>query len=85
MMPRPDRKLEIQLSMERQLRPLMSSEAVEVLAKCMAHLVNKDITQFSVLTEQFRTAFAAEHAYLAECRSRIRTSAATDPGPRGIS
>jgi hypothetical protein len=79
-----DRKLAVQLEIERQLRPLMGTEAVEVLARIMAHIINRDPQFFPQLTEQFRTAFAAEHEYLAQCRTRSRTSAATDPGSGGI-
>jgi hypothetical protein len=62
----------------------LDAEAVEILARVMAHIVNRDPREFPHLTELFRTAFAAEHTYLAQCRSRSRTSEATDPGPRGI-
>jgi hypothetical protein len=65
-----DRKLTIQLNVERQLRPLMSSEAVEILARIMAHIVNRDTRQLTALTGQFREAFTAEHTYLAQARTR---------------
>jgi hypothetical protein len=74
-----DRKLTIQLNIENRLRPLMSSEAVEILARIMAHIVNRDTRQLPQLTEQFKAAFAAEHTYLAQCRSRAQ-SQRTNPG-----
>jgi hypothetical protein len=80
-----DRKLAIQLEMERQLRGLMAEEAVEVLARIMAHVVNRDPSQFPTLTELFRNAFAAEHQYLAECRHRAAQKRADDERERGIS
>jgi hypothetical protein len=65
-----DRKLAHQLDIERQLRSLMASEAVEVLARIMAHIVNRDTRQLPALTEQFKAAFTAEHSYLARTRSQ---------------
>jgi hypothetical protein len=42
----------------------MSDEAVEILARTMAHIVHRDVRQFPQLTDLFRLAFAAEHNYL---------------------
>ena len=54
----------IQRSFERELRDFLSHEAVEILARVMAHVVHRDIRQFPALTEQFKKSFAAEHNYL---------------------
>jgi hypothetical protein len=78
-----DRKLAIQLDIENQLHPLMASEAVEILARIMAHIVNRDTRQLPALTGQFREAFTAEHSYLAQCRARSRQDERTNQG--GIS
>jgi hypothetical protein len=54
----------IQSSIEFQLRPLLSAEAVEILARTMAHIIHRAPRQFPQLTDLFREAFAAEHKYL---------------------
>jgi hypothetical protein len=60
----------IQSSIEYQLRPLLLSEATEVLARVMAHVVARDPRQFPQLTNLFKEAFAAEHNYLNSRRTR---------------
>jgi hypothetical protein len=70
-MPRLDpRTYTIQQTIEHELRPLLSSEAVEILARVMAHISARDPRLFPTLIEQFKTAFAAEHGYLAQQRNR---------------
>jgi hypothetical protein len=64
MTPHQPRQQTIQSSIEFQLRPLMSAEAVEILARTMAHIVRRDPRQFPQLTDLFREAFSAEHKYL---------------------
>jgi hypothetical protein len=54
----------IQSDIEYQLRPLMASEAVEILARIMANLIARNPAQFTTLTDLFKHAFAAEHGYL---------------------
>jgi hypothetical protein len=58
------RKQTIQSDIEYQLRPLMSSEAVEILARVMANIIARDPRQFTQLTDLFKHSFAAEHGYL---------------------
>jgi hypothetical protein len=64
MSPLHPRQETIQSSIEYQLRPLLAQEAVEILARTMAHIVNRDPRQFPQLTDLFREAFSAEHKYL---------------------
>jgi hypothetical protein len=64
MSPLHPRQQTIQSSIEFQLRPLLAQEAVEVLARAMAHVVHRDPRQFPQLTDLFREAFSAEHKYL---------------------
>jgi hypothetical protein len=49
---------------EYQLRPFLSSEAVEIIARCMARIVAHNPQQFIELTELFKHAFSQEHGYL---------------------
>jgi hypothetical protein len=49
---------------EYQLRPFLASEAVEIIARCMARIVAREPRQFIELTELFKHAFAQEHGYL---------------------
>jgi hypothetical protein len=63
----------IQSDIEYQLRPLMSSEAVEILARIMAHLVNRDPAQYITLTDLFRHAFGSEYGYLTRSRDDTDT------------
>ena len=67
------RTFTIQQDLERQLRPLMSSEAVEVLARVMADLIARDTRQFTALTDLFKDAFSKEYDYIQQQR-RHRTA-----------
>jgi hypothetical protein len=67
-----DRKLNIQLDIENQLRPLMTAEGVEIVAKIMVHLVHRDLRQRQQLHELFSNVYRAEDAYLIQCRTRHR-------------
>jgi hypothetical protein len=70
-MPRLDpRTYTIQQTIEHELRPLLSSEAVEVLARVMASIIMRDPRLFLTLTEQFKTAFSTEYDYLQRQRTR---------------
>jgi hypothetical protein len=64
MAPLHPRQQTIQSSIEFQLRPLISAEAVEILARTMAHIIHRDPRQFPQLTDLFREAFSIEHKYL---------------------
>jgi hypothetical protein len=75
------RKQTIQSEIEYQLRPLMSSEAVEVQARVMAHIIARDPRQFTQLTDLFKHAFASEHGYL----SSRQTSTGPDSYHRSTS
>jgi hypothetical protein len=58
--------------MEDLLRPYMNTEAVEILARVMAHIVSRDNLRFPQLTNSFQEAFTAEHNYLLQERNRHR-------------
>jgi hypothetical protein len=60
----------IQKTIEHELQPLLSSEAVEIIARIMARLVNRDPRQSHQLTELFKAAFLAENEYLTQQRTR---------------
>jgi hypothetical protein len=49
---------------EFQLKPLLSLEAVEVLARAMARTVAHDPRLFTQLTDQFKHTFSREYEYL---------------------
>jgi hypothetical protein len=67
MIQRPDRKLGVQLEIERLLRPFLVIERAEILARVSAHSATPHSQDFPQFTEHFKATFAAEHAYLAEC------------------
>jgi hypothetical protein len=58
------RKVTTQRDVQNMLQPFMASEAIEILARTMAHIVHRDPRQFPALTNLFREAFSAEHKYL---------------------
>jgi hypothetical protein len=64
----------IQHDIERDLRTLLSSEVVEILARIMARIVNRDTRQSHQLTELFKAAFLAENEYLTQQRTRSATT-----------
>jgi hypothetical protein len=65
----------IQYDIERELRKLLPSEAIEILARVMARLVNRDTRQFLALTQQFKTTFAHENDHIRQQRNAQRTGA----------
>jgi hypothetical protein len=75
MTPLHPRQQTIQSSIEFQLRPLLAQEAVEILARTMAHIVSRDIRQLPQLTTLFREAFTAEQNYLIQLRTRHQEGA----------
>jgi len=64
----------IQSDIEFQLRGVMNTEAVEILARVMAGVVSRDIRQFPQLTSAFREAFSREHAFLLQRTTRTRNN-----------
>jgi hypothetical protein len=74
------RDVTILQDIEHQLRPLMASEGVVILARAMARLVNKDLRQSHALTEQFKAAFLAENEYLTQQRTRAQSERANRGG-----
>jgi hypothetical protein len=60
----------IQSDITYQLRSLMDDEAVEIIARVMAHIVSRDYLRFPQLTTLFREAFTAENNYLLQQRTR---------------
>jgi hypothetical protein len=60
---------------EYQLRPFLASEAVEIIARCMARIVAREPRQFIELTELFKHSFAQEHDFHLHSR---QTSTAPD-------
>jgi hypothetical protein len=54
----------------------MLTEAAQVLASAMAHLIARDPRQFTAITDQFKHSFAAEHGYLTRSRDEAERDAA---------
>jgi hypothetical protein len=68
-MPRLDpRTFTIQQEVEHQLQPLMTAEAVVLVARVMAHLVCRDTTQFTPLTDLFKSSFGSEYEFIQQQR-----------------
>jgi hypothetical protein len=62
----------IQADIQHMLRPMMSEEAVMMLARVMAFTIAQDTRQFPHLTEVFKNTFAAEYGYIVQQRTRQR-------------
>jgi hypothetical protein len=58
----------IQADIQQLLRPMMSEEAVAMLARVMAFTIAQDTRQFTHLTEVFKSTFASEYGYLHRTR-----------------